>query len=93
MNMHDRMDFIKSNKRGKKRYLASQSRNQVLKDAPSDVIKLPLFEGMGTHYAFLYIGTPKKQRISVIVDTGSHHTAFPCVGCNCGQVKYFRLFK
>ena len=77
MNKHDR---------GKKRYLASQSRKQALKDIPSDVIKLPLFEGMGTHYAFLYIGTPTKQRISVIVDTGSHHTAFPCIGCNCGQV-------
>ena len=22
--------------------------------------------------------------MSVIVDTGSHHTAFPCRGCNCG---------
>ena len=25
------------------------------------------------------------QRVSVILDTGSHHTAFPCLGCNCGQ--------
>ena len=25
------------------------------------------------------------QRVSVIVDTGSHHTAFPCSGCNCGK--------
>ncbi len=21
----------------------------------------------------------------VIIDTGSHHTAFPCVGCSCGK--------
>lgn len=43
----------------------------------------PLFRGMGTHYSHLWIGTPP-QRVSVIVDTGSHHTAFPCVGCKCG---------
>ncbi len=44
----------------------------------------PLFRGQGTHYVFLWVGTPP-QRVSVIVDTGSHHTAFPCVGCNCGK--------
>ena len=45
----------------------------------------PLFEGIGTHYAHIYVGTPP-QRVSVIVDTGSHHTAFPCDGCrNCGK--------
>lgn len=44
----------------------------------------PLFQGMGTHYSFIYVGTPP-QRVSVIVDTGSHHTAFPCVGCKCGN--------
>lgn len=43
----------------------------------------PLFRGMGTHYSHLWVGTPP-QRVSVIVDTGSHHTAFPCVGCKCG---------
>ena len=31
------------------------------------------------------IGTPP-QKTSVIVDTGSHHTAFPCSGCkSCGK--------
>ena len=44
----------------------------------------PLFQGMGTHYSFLWVGTPP-QRVSVIMDTGSHHTAFPCVGCKCGK--------
>ncbi|KAH8055483.1 aspartic-type endopeptidase [Aureococcus anophagefferens] len=41
--------------------------------------------GIGTHYAHVYVGTPP-QRVSVIVDTGSHHTAFPCSGCkSCGK--------
>lgn len=44
----------------------------------------PLFRGLGTHYSFLWVGTPA-QRVSVIMDTGSHHTAFPCVGCKCGK--------
>ena len=44
----------------------------------------PLFEGLGTHYSFIWVGSPP-QRVSVIVDTGSHHTAFPCVGCKCGK--------
>lgn len=45
----------------------------------------PLFMGIGTHYAHAYVGTPP-QRVSVIVDTGSHHTAFPCSGCkSCGH--------
>jgi hypothetical protein len=44
----------------------------------------PLYRGFGTHYAFVWVGSPP-QRISVIVDTGSHWTAFPCAGCQCGQ--------
>lgn len=44
----------------------------------------PLFEGLGTHYSFIWVGTPP-QRVSVIMDTGSHHTAFPCTGCKCGK--------
>jgi hypothetical protein len=40
----------------------------------------PLFPGYGTHFAYAYVGTPP-QRQSLIVDTGSHFTAFPCVGC------------
>jgi len=47
---------------------------------------VPLSQGYGTHYAHLWVGTPKAQRQSVIVDTGSHYTAFPCRGCNnCGE--------
>jgi hypothetical protein len=45
----------------------------------------PLFQGYGTHFSYIYVGTPP-QRQSVIVDTGSHYTAFPCTGCaQCGQ--------
>lgn len=46
---------------------------------------LPLHAGYGTHYAFVFVGTPA-QRVSVILDTGSHWTAFPCTGCQmCGD--------
>lgn len=32
------------------------------------------------------VGTPTPQRKTLIVDTGSHHTAFPCKGCiDCGE--------
>jgi hypothetical protein len=47
-----------------------------------------LFQGYGTHYADLWCGTPP-QRQTVIVDTGSGVTAFPCSDCNdCGVPKY-----
>ena len=50
--------------------------------APAGAVEgdLPLHAGYGTHYAFMYVGTPA-QRVSVILDTGSHWTAFPCTGC------------
>ena len=48
-------------------------------DKPADTSEedTPLYQGIGTHYANIFVGTPP-QRVSVIVDTGSHHTAFPC---------------
>ena len=47
---------------------------------------VPLSQGYGTHYANLWIGSPKPQRKTLIVDTGSHYMAFPCIGCrNCGD--------
>lgn len=47
-----------------------------------------LFQGYGTHYADLWCGTPP-QRQTVIVDTGSGVTAFPCSDCKeCGVPKY-----
>jgi Xylanase inhibitor N-terminal len=46
---------------------------------------IPLSQGYGTHFANVWVGSPVPQRKTVIVDTGSHYTAFPCTGCNnCG---------
>ena len=43
-----------------------------------------LYQGYGTHYVDLWVGTPG-QRQTLIVDTGSGVTAFPCSGCaDCG---------
>ena len=46
---------------------------------------VPLSQGYGTHLANVWVGSPHPQRKTVIVDTGSHFTAFPCQGCDkCG---------
>lgn len=37
----------------------------------------PLYIGYGTHISYIYVGNPP-QRQSVIIDTGSSATAFPC---------------
>lgn len=48
-----------------------------------------LFQGYGTHYADMWCGSPIPQRQTVIVDTGSGVTAFPCNECsNCGVPDY-----
>ena len=51
----------------------------------------PVFPGYGTHYAFVYVGTPP-QRQSVIIDTGSHYTAFPCAGCSNCKAPFTTLY-
>jgi len=44
-----------------------------------------LYQGYGTHYIDLWVGTPP-QRQTLIVDTGSGVTAFPCSSCkDCGE--------
>jgi hypothetical protein len=46
---------------------------------------IALYQGYATHYVDLWVGTPIPQRQTVIVDTGSSRTAFPCEGCtDCG---------
>ena len=50
----------------------------------ADADQAPLSWLMGSFFAYLYVGTPA-QRVTVITDTGSHHTAFPCIGCACGK--------
>jgi len=50
---------------------------------------IPLSQGYGTHIANVWVGSPKPQRKTVIVDTGSHYTAFPCKGCkSCGRTHH-----
>ena len=45
-----------------------------------------LYQGYGTHYVDLWVGSPNPQRQTVIVDTGSGVTAFPCEECTgCGE--------
>lgn len=45
-----------------------------------------LYQGYGTHYVDLWLGSPDPQRQTVIVDTGSGVTAFPCEECKgCGD--------
>jgi len=45
-----------------------------------------LYQGYGTHYVDLWVGTPNPQRQTVIVDTGSQLIAFPCSECHdCGD--------
>ena len=46
-----------------------------------DALLTPLYPGYGTHFSYVWVGTPG-QRQSVIIDTGSHYTAFPCTGCS-----------
>lgn len=51
-----------------------------------------LFQGYGTHYVDLWVGTPA-QRQTVIVDTGSGITAFPCKPCvDCGESYHASAF-
>lgn len=47
-----------------------------------------LYQGYGTHYIDLWVGTPP-QRQTVIVGTGSGKTAFPCSKCTvCGETHH-----
>jgi len=47
---------------------------------PPPLATIPLYTSDNSHYAQISIGTPP-QRQSVIIDTGSFYTAFPCSDC------------
>lgn len=54
-------------------------------ESPLDLQRDVLYEGYGTHYVDIWMGCGEPQRVTVIVDTGSSFTGFPCSGCqNCG---------
>eukprot|EP00980_Cylindrotheca_fusiformis_P003712 scaffold822_cov130-Cylindrotheca_fusiformis.AAC.7 len=60
---------------------------RALSDDPDQLSAL--FQGYGTHYVDLWCGSPTAQRQTVIVDTGSGVTAFPCSTCvDCGAPDY-----
>ena len=56
---------------------ANDASQQQHLPAPTTPFIYPLHATKGTHHAYLYIGSPP-QRQTLIVDTGSRLTAFPC---------------
>jgi hypothetical protein len=72
-------------RRNRSRNLSSEA-NAEGDDNESDTLEVGgLYQGYGTHYVDLWVGTPP-QRQTVIVDTGSGVTAFPCSKCaDCGS--------
>jgi hypothetical protein len=61
-------------------------RRFVWKQLPLVAIAVPLYFHSGSYHIYLNVGSPIPQRQLVIVDTGSHYTAFPCDPCrNCGS--------
>ena len=61
---------------------SSNSNNNNDNDKLSFINSSPIYQGYGAYYVDLWIGTPKPQRQTVLVDTGSSVTAFPCrSGC------------
>lgn len=80
--------------------MSSAKKRKTLQSSSFQTVRL--FQGLGvrytkycvclltvdeqTHYADLWCGSPEPQRQTVIVDTGSSTTAFPCSHCkNCGK--------
>jgi len=69
-----------------------QSQSQQSQSQSQDRGILPhaeLYQGIGTHYVDLWVGTPNPQRQTLIIDTGSDITAFPCEPCpDCGHTSH-----
>lgn len=80
--LETRQSFPPLTSRGRydERNLKRQSDKQQQIDA--------LYQGYGTHYVDLWVGTPP-QRQTVIVGTGSSAIAFPCSECTvCGELHH-----
>lgn len=68
--------------------LVPHRRLQAERQSNNETVVGGLYQGFGTHYVDLWVGSPNPQRQTVIVDTGSGVTAFPCSECGatqCGQ--------
>lgn len=75
---------------------ADDGQQQQYLSVPTTSLIYPLHAAKGTHHAYLYIGNPP-QRQTLIVDTGSRLTAFPCQphcpDCGTHASKQFQLDK
>lgn len=62
-----------------------EANNNIDEESPVEMYRDVLYEGYGVHYVDLWVGCPQPQRVTVIVDTGSSVTGFPCQECHrCG---------
>ena len=75
----------------RQRLLQEEDKDNSWSNSPTNAaVVAELYQGYGTHYVDLWVGTRNPQRQTVIVDTGSSVTAFPCKGCRggCGVPEY-----
>jgi len=53
---------------------------------PRASLTVPMHYESGSHHVYIYAGSPKPQRQTLILDTGSRYMAFPCEPCEkCGK--------
>jgi hypothetical protein len=65
-----------------------QTKTQIFDEQDID----GLYRGLGTHYVNLHVGCPSQVQ-TVIVDTGSTRTGFPCSECqDCGRGYHLNEF-
>ena len=81
-NYNDRKEQSRSRSTSTSTSTSSSTSNMQQQPPPWGTV----YQGYGTHYVDLWVGTPP-QRQTVIIDTGSDITAFPCQECGskCGK--------
>lgn len=54
---------------------------------PQASLTVPMMARANSYHVYVYVGSPRPQRQTLIFDTGSRYTAFPCIPyCqNCGS--------